>query len=195
MKDFFSKLKKVYGQSIQKNISLSTYTKIGIGGQAKYFLPCNNLETFNKVVELAEKNDISYLTIKFTDDVLIGAIVIEQLVIFLTALKNNQAKTITLFQRVIVDNDIKKILIDKKFDDDVINNKFISPDNIFLKMGLVDKVFGGLKQIPASPNIAVNFQQATVDDVVIMSSYLKQQVRDNLGIQLRDYYKFITDNN
>ncbi len=195
MDSFLSKLNRIYDEAIETDVSLSTYTKVGIGDQAKFFLPCNNLESFNKAIAQADENKIPYLTIKFDEDVLVGAKVIDQLVIFLVSPENNLQKTIELFQPVIINNEIKKILIDKKFENSIINNKFISPDNIFLKMGLIDKVFGGLKQIPDNPNTCLNFKQATVDDVVIMSSYLKQQVRDKLGIQLRDNYKFITDNN
>lgn len=194
MNDYALKLENLFGQSIENNVDLSRYTKIGIGGQAKFFLPCKNIESFNNFISIVEKNNIFYWAIKYNEDVLVQPGVLEKLVIFLITPENKQPKTITLFQPILITDDIKKILIKNRFSEFLKNKKSVFPDDIFFKMGLVDKVFGGLKQIPESPNIAVNFQQATIDDVVIMSSYLKQQVRDNLGIQLRDNYKFINNN-
>lgn len=194
MDKFLTKLQKIYGNYIKTNVSLSNYIKIGIGGQSKYFLPCKNLESFTSAITAAQKNNILYFALKYNDDILILPKIIERLVIFLLAPSSNPPKTITLFQMVKVNNDIKKILDNKNFMNDFLNAKYISPNDILFKMGLVNKVFGGLKQLPDKPNIAINFQQATIDDVIIMSSYLKQQVRDSLDIQLKDNYKFIYNN-
>lgn len=195
MDKFLEKLKDFYGEGIKTDIFLSDYTKIGIGGQAKYFLPIKDLEAFTQAINLAKKNNILFFALKYYEDILIGPTSIERLVIFLVTPNKNQPKLITLFQPVEVDNDIKKILKNEGFSEILLNNKYLSPNDILLKMGLVNKTFGGLKQLPENPNTAFNFQQATIDDVVIMSSYLKQQVRDKLGIQFRDNYKFIEENN
>ncbi|GEM_PF-5565289 len=188
------RLQKIYGSNLKTDVRLSEYTKIGIGGLAKYFLPCNNIESFNSAINTAQKNNISFLALRYDEDILIVSQAINKLIIFLLAPDNNQPKLINLFVPVVIDKEIEKILINKGFTD-LANKKELSPNDIFLRMGLVDKVFGGLKQMPTSPNTAINFQQATIDDVVIMSSYLKQQVRDKLGIQLKDNYKFIDENN
>lgn len=52
------------------------------------------------------------------------------------------------------------------------------------KMGLRGKQMGGAMVSEMHPNYIVNTGEATAEDVVMLMSYVKQQVRDGLGVQL-----------
>lgn len=54
------------------------------------------------------------------------------------------------------------------------------------KLGLQGKKIGGTKISLEHANFVVNTGGATSDDVVIMTSYIKQQVRDNFKVQLQE---------
>jgi UDP-N-acetylenolpyruvoylglucosamine reductase len=190
MDDKMSFLQKIFANKVQVDISMSEYTKIGIGGPVEYFLSCKNIDDFNQNIKLAQENKIKHLAIKFSDDVLITTKGLRGFIIFLNDLDTKpKQKVITLFRPIVVDENLKKIT---EFST---TNKYLLPQNLLNHLGLINKIFGGLKQDSTNPNFAINFNQATVDDVVIMTSYLKQKVRNNIGIQLRDNYKIILDNN
>jgi len=59
------------------------------------------------------------------------------------------------------------------------------------KLGLRGKKIGGAKVSNEHANFIINTGKATADDVVILISYIKQQVRDNLGIQLQEEIKYV----
>lgn len=59
------------------------------------------------------------------------------------------------------------------------------------KIGLRGKQIGGAKISDEHSNFIINVNNATAEDVVILISFVKQQVRDNLGIQLQEEIKYI----
>ncbi|NCU42145.1 MAG: UDP-N-acetylenolpyruvoylglucosamine reductase, partial [Candidatus Moranbacteria bacterium] len=52
------------------------------------------------------------------------------------------------------------------------------------KMGLRGKKIGGAMVSEMHPNYIINTGDATAEDVIMLMSYIKQQVRDGLGVQL-----------
>ncbi len=59
------------------------------------------------------------------------------------------------------------------------------------ELGLKGKTIGGAKVSDIHANFIINTGDATADDVVELISYIKQQVRDNNGIQLHEEIEYI----
>jgi UDP-N-acetylmuramate dehydrogenase len=58
-------------------------------------------------------------------------------------------------------------------------------------VGLRGKKIGGAMVSEQHANYIMNTGNATADDVVILASYVKQQVRDQLGIQLQEEVNYL----
>ncbi|PIS05610.1 MAG: UDP-N-acetylenolpyruvoylglucosamine reductase [Candidatus Buchananbacteria bacterium CG10_big_fil_rev_8_21_14_0_10_42_9] len=59
------------------------------------------------------------------------------------------------------------------------------------KLGLKGKTIGGAQLSPKHGNIIVNTGNATAKDVVMLLSFLKQQVRDKTGVQLQEEIQLV----
>lgn len=57
--------------------------------------------------------------------------------------------------------------------------------------GLKGKKIGGAQISEKHANFVINSGQATAEDVIILSSFIKQQVRDELGVQLQEEVQLI----
>ncbi len=57
--------------------------------------------------------------------------------------------------------------------------------------GLKGKKIGGAMVSPEHANFIVNTGTATAEDIVILISYVKQQVRDQLGVQLEEEVRYL----
>lgn len=57
--------------------------------------------------------------------------------------------------------------------------------------GLKGKKIGGAMVSPEHANFVVNTGNATAEDIVILISYVKQQVRDQLGVQLEEEVRYL----
>lgn len=73
---------------------------------------------------------------------------------------------------------------------------FKNPENkkawqIIDQVGLRGKQIGGAKVSTEHSNFIINTGQATAEDIIILISLIKQQVRDDLGIQLQEEIKYI----
>ncbi len=61
------------------------------------------------------------------------------------------------------------------------------------EVGLKGKQIGGAKSSEQHPNYIVNVGGATAADVIMLASYIKQRVRDQFGIQLKEELTIIMD--
>lgn len=59
------------------------------------------------------------------------------------------------------------------------------------ELGLKGYEMGGAKVSTKHANFIVNTGQATAEDVIMLISYIKQQVRDNTGIELQEEIQYI----
>lgn len=59
------------------------------------------------------------------------------------------------------------------------------------QVGCRGKQMGGAKVSDEHANFIINTGSATAEDIVILISYIKQQVRDELGIQLQEEIKYV----
>ncbi len=58
-------------------------------------------------------------------------------------------------------------------------------------VGLRGKVIGGAQVSPHHPNYIINTGQATAEQVIMLASLVKQRVRDELGIQLKEEVQLV----
>jgi UDP-N-acetylmuramate dehydrogenase len=58
-------------------------------------------------------------------------------------------------------------------------------------LGLKGKIIGGAKISLEHANFIVNTGKATSDDVIMLASYIKQQVRDKYGVQLEEEVQYL----
>lgn len=59
------------------------------------------------------------------------------------------------------------------------------------KADLKGKRIGGAQVSDIHPNYILNVDKATAEDVIILSSFIKQQIRDKFGVQLREEVQFL----
>lgn len=57
--------------------------------------------------------------------------------------------------------------------------------------GLLGKQIGGAQVSPAHANYVINAGEAKAEDVIMLVSFIKQQVRDKFGIQLREEVNYL----
>lgn len=62
---------------------------------------------------------------------------------------------------------------------------------IITKIGLRGKKIGGAQMSNQHPNYLVNVDNATADDVLILASFVKTRVRNELGIQLKEEIQYV----
>lgn len=62
---------------------------------------------------------------------------------------------------------------------------------IIEKIGLKGKTIGGAKISDEHANFIINAGEATAGDVIMLASYIKQQARDKLGVQLKEEIRYM----
>ena len=62
---------------------------------------------------------------------------------------------------------------------------------LITQVGLRGKTIGGAQMSKQHPNYLVNTGTATADDVLMLASFVKTRVRNELGIQLREEIQFV----
>lgn len=72
----------------------------------------------------------------------------------------------------------------------VIKKEKIGAGWLIAKAGLKGKTIGGAKVSLEHANFIVNTKNATADDVIMLISYIKQQVRDKYSIQLQEEIEY-----
>lgn len=94
------------------------------------------------------------------------------------------------FEKVKIDNPelAKRIEIEKK---SFVERGMVPVAWLIEDLGLKGKVIGGAKISLEHANFIINTGNATAEDVVMMISYIKQQLRDKLSIQLWEEIQYI----
>jgi UDP-N-acetylmuramate dehydrogenase len=73
----------------------------------------------------------------------------------------------------------------------IVKNGMVGAGWIIQQLGLAGKVIGGAKISLEHANFIVNTGRATAADVVMLISYIKQQARDKIGLQLREEIEYL----
>jgi UDP-N-acetylmuramate dehydrogenase len=71
------------------------------------------------------------------------------------------------------------------------NGNIIPAYWLILKIGFREKKIGGVQLSKKNANFIINTGDATAQDVVILSSLIKQQVRDKFGIELQEEVQLV----
>lgn len=66
-----------------------------------------------------------------------------------------------------------------------------SAGKLIESLGLKGKKMGGAKISEKHANFIINTGSATAEDVIMLISYVKQQVRDQLGVQLQEEVQYV----
>ena len=70
-------------------------------------------------------------------------------------------------------------------------NKTLPAGWVIEQAGLLGKKMGGAQVSPLHANYIVNAGEAKAEDVIMLVSYIKQQVRDQFGIQLNEEVNYV----
>ncbi len=73
----------------------------------------------------------------------------------------------------------------------IVKDKKIGAGWLLDKLGLKGKAIGGVKISLEHANFIVNTGKGKAEDVVMLISYIKQQVRDKLGVQLQEEIQYV----
>lgn len=86
-------------------------------------------------------------------------------------------------------NPVVSIEIQRKFEHDkntVCRNGRVPAGWLIEEVGLKGKQIGGAQSSEQHPNYIINTGSATAEDVIILTSHIKQRVRDQFGVQLQE---------
>lgn len=96
----------------------------------------------------------------------------------------------SFFKNPIVEN--KKLVEEFKRDQSIkCKDNKISAGWLIDQVGLRGKKIGGAKVSEKHANFIVNTGEATAEDVIILASFIKQQIRDKFGIELKEEVQYI----
>jgi UDP-N-acetylmuramate dehydrogenase len=73
----------------------------------------------------------------------------------------------------------------------IVRNGMVSTGWIIQQLGLAGKVMGGAKISLENANFIINTGRATAADVIMLISYIKQQIRDEIGLQLQEEIEYL----
>lgn len=88
-------------------------------------------------------------------------------------------------------DEIRKIFVGEEKIEEFINKGQIPAGWLIEKAGLKGKVLGGIQVSDKHANFLINIGEGTAESVIMMISYIKQQVRDKFGIQLQEEVRYM----
>lgn len=97
-----------------------------------------------------------------------------------------------IFKNIAFEENEASVLRDKGIEiDKFLANKKIPAAYLIEKAGLKGKTIGGAQVSEKHANYIINTGQAKAEDVLILTSFIKQQIRDKYGIQLTEEVQFV----
>lgn len=97
-----------------------------------------------------------------------------------------------IFKNIAFEENEVSVLRDKGIEiDKFLANKKIPAAYLIEKSGLKGKTIGGAQVSEKHANYIINTGQAKAEDVLILTSFIKQQIRDKYGIQLVEEVQFV----
>lgn len=91
--------------------------------------------------------------------------------------------------KIIDENNIP--LAEKAKEEGVVKNNMVGAGWLISMLGLKGKTMGGAKVSLEHANFIVNTGKGTAEDVIMLISYIKQQVRDRFKIQLQEEIQYL----
>lgn len=99
----------------------------------------------------------------------------------------------SIFKNLKIDDlrQFNNILAEKAEEDGVVKNGMVASGWVIDLLGIKGKTMGGAKVSLEHANFIVNSGQAKTEDVVMLISYIKQQVRDRFKVQLQEEVQYL----
>lgn len=170
---------------------LANYTRVNIGGPADLLVVTKNDAEITETQAYARDAGVS-CTVLPSLDVLVsdkgvkGVVVIKESYIQ----SQSQDNKIALFSDVRLDVALQQQLDISRIEYDEVKHDEWIPASFFIReVGLSDHVMGRVRFADEGGTIE-NIGNAKAEDVIMLGSYVKQQIRDTYGVQLREKYPF-----
>ncbi|MGB0757617.1 MAG: hypothetical protein ACPGO5_04145 [Patescibacteria group bacterium] len=170
---------------------LANYTRIGIGGPAELLVITKNDAEIAEAKKYAEDAGVPSvvlpsLDVLVSDKGVKGVVVIKEDYIK----TQQQDKKMSLFADIRLDMAMQQQLETSRIEFDEVKGQEFVPASFFIReVGLSDHVMGRVRFADEGATIE-NTGNAKAEDVIMLGSYIKQQVRDTYGIQLMEKYPF-----
>ena len=174
---------------LKENQQLAEYTRIGLGGSADLFVIAETDAEVAEAEKLAQEQGVAYTYLPSTD-VLISSTGIRGVVCMEKSLVDTltQDNKIAYFGDVRIDEAVRSELERTHFPLAEISKKTSIPACVFIQeMGLADHEMGHVRVADDGETIARQ-DHAQPEDIIMLASYVKQQIRDTYGVQLRERY-------
>lgn len=99
----------------------------------------------------------------------------------------------SIFKNLTIDylRECNKNLADKALEDRIVKNNMLGAGWLINLAGLRGKTIGGAKVSLEHANFIINTSKATSGDVVMLISYIKQQVRNRFKVQLQEEVQYL----
>jgi UDP-N-acetylmuramate dehydrogenase len=88
-------------------------------------------------------------------------------------------------------NEANPLLADKAKEENIVKNGMIGAGWIIDQLGIKGKMIGGAMISREHANFIINRGNAKAEDVIMLISYIKQQVRDKFSIQLQEEIMYL----
>jgi hypothetical protein len=175
---------------LYKNQDIREYVPLGFEHIAKYFYKADDLIGENKAKDIAIRLGLPFIILDPDKPLIFITPHLDCLVIYLSFKSKNNLNQLKLFREIPVNSEVRSNLIKNSFSlsKNSLTEKNINPNELLVEANLSKHSIGGIALTNSDLNIAYNTGSGNVNDLIILVSYLKQQIRDLYGIQLREAY-------
>jgi len=186
----FSNLQKVLKTGLSKNQDLRMYVSLGFEHTATYFYKATDLTSENLAKDIAVRFGLPFIILDPDKPVIFTTPHLDCLVIYLSYKTKTNLNYLKLFKKIELNPEIQSNLIKNSFllSEKSLAEKNVDPNELLTEANLSKRSMGGISLTESDLNIAYNSGSGNVNDLIILVSYLKQQVRDLYGIQLHEAY-------
>jgi len=186
----YSNLQKVLKTGLSKNQDLRMYIPLGFELTTTYFYNAANLTSENLAKDTAVRFGLPFIILDPDKPFIFTTSHLDCLIIYLSYKPKTNLNYLKLFKKIELNPEIQSNLIKNSFllSKKDLAEKNVDPNELLTEANLSKRSMGGISLTESDLNIAYNSGLGNVNDLMMLVSYLKQQVRDLYGIQLHEAY-------
>lgn len=186
----FINLQKVLKTGLSKNQDLRMYVPLGFAHTATYFYKATDLHSENLAKDTVVRFGLPFIILDPDKPFIYTTSHLDCMVIYLSYKPKANLNHLKLFKKIELNPEIQSNLIKNSFllSKKSLAEKNIDPNELLTEVNLSKRSIGGIALTESDLNVAYNSGSGNVSDLMILVSYLKQQVRDLYGIQLHEAY-------
>lgn len=186
----FINLQKVLKTGLSKNQDLRMYIPLGFEHTATYFYKAIDLTSENLAKDTAVRLGLPFIILDPDKPAIFTIPHLDCMIIYLSYKPKSNLNYLKLFKKIELNSEIQSNLIKNSFflSKKSFAEKNIDPNELLTEANISKRSMGGIALTESDLNIAYNNGSGNVNDLIILVSYLKQQVRDLYGIQLHEAY-------